>query len=170
TCGDQRCNGNETCLTCPGDCGACLACSAAPSCTDALGVPASPTRRYDLDVNATDTPDLAGTPPAQPAGNDCTDPQIRVRIAKINVAKGGGKLYCIVSASDGARSEVAITTKTRDLGDNEANYFDPTVAMFWGQKTLATTTDNLTITYDCFKVGSDAWAKALQALSDASQH
>jgi len=167
-CGDSICNNNETCLTCQQDCGPCPACAAAPSCTDSLGVPSSTNHRYDLDINAASTPDLGGASDGGPSGNDCGDAQLRLRIAKVSVSKGGGELYCIVSATDGAKSEVALTTKTKSLGDNDAHYFDPTVAVFWGQKDLSKTTDNLTITYDCFKVGSDAWAKALQALSDAA--
>ena len=29
TCGDNVCQSNETCITCPNDCGVCLACSGA---------------------------------------------------------------------------------------------------------------------------------------------
>src|SRR3954471_11702052 len=48
-CGDGSCNGSETCRSCPRDCGECPACSLAPSCTNALGIPSHPTTRYDLD-------------------------------------------------------------------------------------------------------------------------
>jgi hypothetical protein len=95
----------------------------------------------------------------------CKDPQLRLRIASVSVGSGGGQIYCIVNASDGKSSEVAITTKSKDLGDNETNYFSPSVGIFWGQTMLVPTTDNLTVTYDCFKVGSDAWQKALDAMS-----
>src|SRR5262249_22819525 len=118
TCGDSVCSGDETCLSCPGDCGPCQACSAAPSCTDALGVPSLRPHRWDPSANAASTPDLGGEP-LPGAHGDCGDAQIRLRIAKVSVAKGGGSLYCIISASDGARSEVALTTKTKDLGDND---------------------------------------------------
>jgi hypothetical protein len=143
-------------------------CSAAPSCTDAVGVPTMPTSRTDLDINpATALPDGGAQPPAVNAP-DCQDPQLRLRIAKIKVADGGGELYCVVNASDGTNSEVALTTKTKDLGNGETNFFDPSIAVFWGQKQLATTTNNVTITYDCWKVGSDAWSKVLMAMSDAA--
>jgi hypothetical protein len=33
---------------------------------------------------------------------------------------------------------------------------------------LQPTTNNLTLTYQCYKVGSDAWSKALGALGDAA--
>jgi hypothetical protein len=167
-CGDNACTGGETCTSCPGDCGPCPMCSAAPSCTDAVGVPTMPKPRPDLDVNPASTPDGGAAAPSV-QGPDCKDPQLRLRIAKIDVAKGGGSLYCIVTASDGNTSEVALTTKTKDLGDGDTNYFDPSVAVFWGQKGLATTTNNLTITYDCWKVGSDAWANVLMAMSMAAQ-
>jgi len=40
TCGDQSCNGSETCSTCPGDCGACppvcLGCYGPPYCGDGI--------------------------------------------------------------------------------------------------------------------------------------
>ncbi len=166
-CGDQVCNGDETCTSCPDDCGTCRSCSAAPSCTDAVGVPSMPLHRYDLDVNTTVHPDMYTAPSGDDA--NCGDAQLRLRIASITTTKGGGTLYCIVSASDGLHSEAAITTKTRSLNDGDSNYFDPAVGVIWGQKDLAKTTDNLTITYDCYVVGSDAWAKALMALGNAAQ-
>src|SRR5438270_12822072 len=55
SCGDQLCSAGESCTSCPEDCGACPGCSAAPSCTGALGVPTAPLHRYDLDVNAATT-------------------------------------------------------------------------------------------------------------------
>src|SRR4051812_12666135 len=32
-CGDLACTGDETCVTCPNDCGQCPVCNAAPSCS-----------------------------------------------------------------------------------------------------------------------------------------
>jgi hypothetical protein len=166
-CGDGACNGDETCTSCAEDCGACAACSGSPSCSDALGVPTAPLHRYDLDVNAAATPDMYTTPMS--TASDCGPAQLRLRIASITATKGGGELYCIISASDGGHSEVAITTKTKSLNDGETSFFDPSVGVTWGQKALQKTSDNLTLTYDCFKVGSDAWAQALMALGNSAQ-
>jgi hypothetical protein len=166
SCGDSICQTGETCLDCPDDCGPCPACTAAPSCTDAVGVPASTMPRADLDVGEP-VPDGGVAAPMIDDAN-CRDPQLRLRVASITATSGGGELYCIVSASDGTSSEVVLTTKTQSLGDGETGHFDPTVGVFWGQPMLITTSNNLTITYDCFKVGSDAWSKALMAASGAA--
>src|SRR5689334_21266323 len=40
-CGDNQCNGTETCESCPQDCGRCPRCSLAPSCTGAVSVPSA---------------------------------------------------------------------------------------------------------------------------------
>jgi hypothetical protein len=92
-----------------------------------------------------------------------------MRVSKITAYAGGGQIYCIIQSSDGASSEAAITTKTKDLGSGETNYFDPSTASFWGQTKLHATTNNLTITYDCFRVESDAWQNALSAMAGAAQ-
>jgi hypothetical protein len=167
TCGDSSCNGNETCASCARDCGVCPKCASAPSCTDAVGLPISPTLRSDLSQNQSKNPTDGGAPPLPPA-TECQDPKLRLRIEKILVHKGGGELYCVVSATDGATSEVAITQKTRNLGRGDAHFFDPSGALIWGQKDLHSTTNNLAITYNCFKVKSDSWAKVLAAMSSAA--
>jgi len=166
TCGDSKCTGTETCLSCHDDCGDCPQCNAAPSCTDAVGVPANPSHRVDLDKGIMSTVDGGGAPDVD--DHNCKEPQLRIRAASIKASKDSGALYCIITASDGTNSEVAITTKTKDLKDGETNYFDPTVGVFWGQKALVKTSTNLTITYDCWHVGSDAWSKALSALSSGA--
>lgn len=171
SCGDTLCNGTETCRTCPRDCGECPKCDYAPSCSNALGIPTSPTPRGDL-YQGTDAPDAGadGGDAAAPlsASSTCKDPELRLRVEKVTTYKGGGQVYCIIDATDGSSSEVAITTKTKDLGGGETNYFDPAVSMFWGQKQLHTTTNNLTVTYNCFVVKSDAWSKVFGAMGDAA--
>jgi hypothetical protein len=184
-CGDFICNGDETCLTCEQDCGECPKCTGAPSCTDAIGVPVNPVHRVDLDLGEPVSKSDAGVSSSDgavsmsdrgvlfldaglPSDSNCKDPQLRLRIEKATVIKNGGQLYCVISASDGKTSEVAITTKTKTLADKESNFFDPGIAIFWGQSALAKTTNNLTITYDCWKVNSDAWSKVLKAVSDAA--
>jgi hypothetical protein len=168
SCGDGICNGTESCRTCPRDCGECAKCSLAPSCSNALGIPANPTPRADLDqgVDVDAGPD--GGKPSTTGSNLCKDPELRLRIEKVTTYKGGGQVYCVIDATDGTTSEVAITTKTKSLGGGETNYFDPATSMFWGQKDLHTTTNNLTVTYNCFVVKSDAWAKVFGAMGDAS--
>lgn len=167
-CGDGRCGGGETCLSCREDCGACPTCGAAPSCTEAAGVPTTTMPRADLDVGTDAASSGDGAMPTPPNDVNCREPQLRLRVEKVSVHKGGGQIYCIISGTDGAASEVALTTKTKDLDDDEAHFFDPSVAVFWGLKSLAKTSGNLTVTYDCFKVGSDSWAKALEAMGEAS--
>jgi hypothetical protein len=98
----------------------------------------------------------------------CLDPELRLRIERVVVHNGGGEIYCVVSATDGAASEAAITAKTKKLADEETNYFDASTAIYWGQKDLHRTTNNLTVTFNCFKVTKDSWSKALKAMGDTS--
>jgi hypothetical protein len=172
TCGDGRCAGGETCLSCSLDCGQCPACALAPSCSNALGAPSNPTPRPDLDqgVALPDAGTDAGVPSALPGADGCQNPQLRMRIVDITTYSGSGTTFCIVDANDGATSEVAITPQSKALSDGETFYFDPATSMFWGQTGLHTTTNNLTITYNCFLVvDNSAWSSALQALGQASQ-
>lgn len=163
-CGDGICNGGEDCLSCQDDCGECPKCNYAPSCTDAVGVPTMTSGRPDLCVP------VAGPPPGQDGGaepaKNCGAAKLRMRVSKIHIKNGGGKIYCVVNASDGVASEVAITTKTSDLGDGQDFFFDPSVGVFWGQKELHPTTNNLTITYNCVVIKDDVFAKVLQAAAD----
>jgi hypothetical protein len=173
-CGDGICNNNETCQTCPDDCNICAACNAAPSCTNAVGIPANPPDRSDLDIwdNVTQPapPDGGMSTPPPPDGSNCRDPQVRVRIASISVQQNGGQYYCIIDASNGAHSEAAVTDLSKQLGDGETNYFDPSVGVFWGQQALVTTSTNLTITYKCYRTnnGAASVASVLTALGNAA--
>jgi hypothetical protein len=166
-CGDGMCNGTETCRTCSRDCAECPKCDLAPSCSNALGIPAHPTPRHDLDEGIDNGPD-GGTPPNLAGAELCKDPELRLRVEKVTTYKGGGQIYCVIDASDGKTSEVAITQKTASLGDGKSHYFDPAFGTFWGQKTPHPTTNNLTVTYNCFVVKSDAWAKVFGAMGDAA--
>jgi hypothetical protein len=83
--------------------------------------------------------------------------------------KGDGKIYCIVSASDGVTSEAAITAKG-EIPPNKTHYFNESVGVFWGKKELHATTNNLTVTYNCFREkDNEAFAKALEAMSKTAK-
>ncbi len=169
-CGDQSCGSTETCRSCPKDCGACPKCDTAPSCTGAEGVPSSTTPRPDLNLTDKDYPELSKPDGgvALSSTQGCDAAQLRLRIEKIKTYKGGAEIYCIVNATDGKTSEVAITPKTKGLADGESYFFAPDVGLVWGQKDIKSTSTNLTITYNCVRVKGDSFAKVLQAASDAS--
>lgn len=166
SCGDGTCNGSETCRSCARDCGACPTCSLAPSCTNAVGAPSSPKLREDLSQPPV-TAD-GGAPDTDATSSVCLDPELRLRIERVVVHKGGGEIYCVVSATDGATSEAALTGKTKKLAKEETHFFDPATALYWGQKELHPTTNNLTVTFNCFVVKGDSWAKVLKAMGDTS--
>lgn len=179
-CGDGTCNTNENCETCSLDCGECPACSLAPSCSEAVGLPVDPSPRLDLDIGEdVDAGPDASVPSALPGDNGCQNAQLSLRIAQITTYKGGGQIYCIVSSTDGVSSEAALTGETKDLGDGESYAFDPTNSVFWGgtggadggtETAFHSTSDNLTITYNCFVVeNNSAYSAALNALAGAAQ-
>jgi hypothetical protein len=179
-CGDGACSGTETCETCSLDCGLCPACSLAPSCSEAVGLPVNPTPRWDLYVGESiDAGPDASVPSALPGADGCQDAQLSLRIAQVTAHSGGGEIYCIISSTDGIWSDAALTGRTKDLGSGESYSFDPTSSIFWGGTGVGdggsgatafhATSDNLTITYNCFKVvDNSAWAAALNALSSAA--
>lgn len=169
-CGDGVCTtGVETCRTCAQDCGECLQCGLAPSCSDAVGVPSSPKKRDDLSQPAGDAGAPGADAGAASGGGSCKDPELRLRIESVKVHKGGGEVYCVVSATDGSTSEAAVTAKTKSLKDGETNFFDATTSLYWGQKELHRTSNNLTVTFNCFVVKSDAWANVLGAMGDTAK-
>lgn len=168
-CGDGRCDPGEDCSTCADDCGQCPRCNYAPSCSDAVGVPTMPALRADLCIG--DHPAAApgdGGASAPSGVRNCGPARLRLRVQKIHWHNGSDNSYCIVHASDGLTSSVAITPKSGSAGDGRDFFWDPAQGVFWGQKELALSTNNLTVTYDCFAVKSDAWAKVLKAAGDAA--
>jgi hypothetical protein len=171
-CGNGVCDASEDCLSCPLDCGQCPACALAPSCSNALGAPANPAPRPDL-YQGDSAPDAgadASVPDQLPGTDGCENAQLRMRVVAIETYSGGGTIFCIVDGNDGSTSEVAITPQTKALGNNETFFFDPANSMFWGQTALHTTTNDLTITYNCFNVvDNSAWSAALNALGQAAQ-
>jgi hypothetical protein len=139
-----------------------------------VGDPSSPTPRPDLDQGLADAGADGGVdasaPYSMPGQDGCENPELRLRIERITTNTGGGTTVCMVEATDGATSEVATTSVTGDLSSGQTFYFDPGTSIFWGQNGLHTTTNNLTITYNCFLVTNDAtWTAALNALGQAAQ-
>jgi hypothetical protein len=182
-CGDGACSGGESCETCSLDCAVCPACTLAPSCSEAVGLPVNPTPRLDLYLGESVDAGLdASVPSALPGNDGCQDAQLSLRVAQITAYSGGGQIYCIISSTDGVWSDAALTGRTKDLGSGESYAFDPTSSIFWGgtgggdggggagTTTFHTTSDNLTITYNCFLVVDNAaWTAALNALAGAAQ-
>jgi hypothetical protein len=125
----------------------------------------------DLDVGESiDAGPDASVPYALPGTDGCQDAQLTMRISQITTYSRGGQIYCIVSSTDGVSSEAALTGKTKALSSGESYAFDPTSSVFWGQTGLHETSNDLTITYNCFLVVDDAaWAAALSALAGAAQ-
>jgi hypothetical protein len=166
-CGDGTCGGSENCRTCTVDCGKCAKCEYAPSCDGALGAPAAPTVRGDLS-NPTVEGD-AGAAPAPISSTACLQPELRIRINKVRSINGDGEVYCIVDANDGQTSEAAITSKMPLAGGKEV-FISQGEGTLWGQQALKPSTNNLTLTYNCYKVasGGGAWAAALGALGNTA--
>ncbi len=181
-CGDGYCNVNESCKTCSPDCGSCVACSLAPSCSRAAGIPTAATHLSAFDSGArqiytSGVDEETGAPLGTDFdGTECVAPELRVRVRQINVVRdgvwlGSADLYCIVSASDGAHSEVAITPLQYDVGDaHPPLIFPPEASLFWGQGKSWQTLDNLTITYQCFSaVSYESYTKVFDALQTGAK-
>src|SRR5580704_9820257 len=97
-CGDGQCSSGETFETCSLDCGECPACSLAPSCPEAVGLPVSPSPRLDLDIGeSVDAGPDASFPYPLPGTDGCQDAQLSLRIAQITPYEGVGQIYCIIS-------------------------------------------------------------------------
>ncbi len=196
-CGDNACSKDETCVTCPTDCGQCPKCDAAPSCSKGAALPAQPKPlSFDELSWPRDAAD-AGVPDGGfPSGTDCSAAQLRLRISRLEVGHQAKQVwlptgtldgspqsyYCVVQASDGAivpaseagisgTVEVALTKATASIPDHGGADFAPTDSIFWGQSGPRLTQNNLTVTYSCFQQkdpGSDSWSKVLSAAGDAA--
>ncbi len=149
-------------------------CPSAPSCGNGnLGAPATPTVRGDLTVytdNGKSVAVDAGAPPPPPIPRGtCLDPQLRIRLQKVKVHKGKGDAYCIIEANDGVTSEAAVTMKTGELKDGDEFPFPVGQGTLWGQGMPECTSNNLTLTYYCYKVvDNSAWSAALNALGSTA--
>ncbi len=177
SCGDGVCNTNETCADCSPDCGTCPVCDLAPTCTGSVAVPSSagPLTSFDNGERAiysSGVDEQTGKPLGTPfAQTDCVAPQLRMRIRQINVVRDGvsfgtADLYCVISASDGAHSEVMITPLQNNVGDDSPPLiFQPEASLFWGQGKPWQTLNNLTITYQCFRaVSNESYTKVFDAI------
>jgi hypothetical protein len=149
-------------------------CPAAPSCGNGnLGAPATTIVRSDLTVytdngKAVAVDGGAPVPPPMPRGT-CLDPQLRIRLQKVKVHKGSGEAYCIIEANDGVTSEAAVTMKTGELKDGDEFPFPVGQGTLWGQGMPECTSNNLTLTYYCYKVvDNSAWSAALSALGSTA--
>lgn len=174
-CGDLICvDAIEDCESCALDCGECPTCDMAPTCTGALAVPTStePLAGCENSVGDEDRTNYAcGTElGVAPSETTCADPQLRLRVRQMSIRRGffdiERQLYCLITAEDGAHSELLVTP-LRDVAGNRmtTNLNLPLAeALFWGQGDLYRSTANLTITYTCYLSSDNA---ATQAAIDA---
>jgi hypothetical protein len=194
-CGDNVCQPSETCVTCPNDCGQCLACSGSPSCSNGLALPSQTTERAFDELSAPASQSDAGVAVAD--GTNCADAQLRLRISRLEVGHQGKEVwlptgtvsgppqsyYCLLQASDGAvvasspdagsngTVEVALTKPTALIADYGGSDFAPTDSIFWGQTGPRLTQSNLTVTYSCFQQaqpGSNSFSAVLSAAASAA--
>lgn len=186
-CGDGVCaRGAETCMTCPLDCNACPTCDMAPTCTGALAVPLTTTALATCNNTATDgtlrTNYACGAElGVAPSATTCADPQLRIRVREITVQRGTldipRNLYCVISAEDGAHSELLLITPREVAGNRNTTHINlrPSEGLLWGQGDLYRSIANITVTYGCFLASDGAAAqRVLDAIAGragmAAQH
>jgi hypothetical protein len=172
-CGDNVCNGTETCVNCPADCGDCPACALAPSCTGASSVPSSPMAlaSFNNDGQTMYTSGVGLGPPI--AGSGCSDPLLKMRVSQVLVHKNGApgslEMFCLVQADDGQSSQLMLTPDYMNLSDNNPPLIlSPAAGTFWGQAVngIKLSQFNITVTYQCFMVLTPgALQSALTAIS-----
>lgn len=196
-CGNFTCEMDETCETCPTDCGQCPACNAAPSCSVGVALPSQPGTLSFAELSAPVAGAMTGVPDGGfPPSVDCGGAQLRMRISRIEVDHQGKQVwlptgtldgspqtyYCLVQASEGAvvsspdagdngTIEVALTKPTASIPDHGGVDFGPADSIFWGQAGPRLTQNNLTITYSCFQQadpGGNSWAAVLAAAGMAA--
>jgi len=171
-CGNKSCEKNETCETCPFDCGDCPTCDEAPTCTGALSVPTESEHLAECD-NGEEKIYTCGSGVSVPVEDtNCTDPQLRFRIRQMNIERGDlitKGIYCVVSAEDGMHSELLITPYKDAKYGKSTFTFPISQSLFWGQGDLYASFSNVTITYDCWESSnSDAYKKLFDDVSDAA--
>lgn len=173
-CGNQTCEqqAGEDCESCPFDCGDCPTCDLAPTCTGALAVPTGSTHLAECDNNE-QTIYSCGQGVSTPVEEtNCTDPELRFRIRKIDIQRGDlitKGIYCVVAAEDGMHSELLVSPyQTAKYGKSTLT-FPVSQALFWGQGDLYKSFSNITITYNCFESSnSKAYDKVFSDISDAA--
>lgn len=179
-CGDGFCSGTENCETCPVDCGDCVSCSLAPTCTNGASLPASFTALPSFDCTDTDGGDPrcgVGVDAGAPIQDtDCLAPQLKVGLADIRVILNGvgGSLtmFCMIGSDDGHTSELIVTPQETGIPDHASPILLPaSEATFWGQDTGSPKLSQfpLTINYQCFEVDSNStWEAVLGAISQSA--
>jgi len=130
-------------------------CDLAPSCTGAVAVPTSTEPLEDCD-SGDRTNYACGLDLGAPADDTtCLDPQLRLRIKQIRVTRGNSipdtHAYCIVSAEDGARSELLVTRRFLVTSRDTTVNLPLSEAVFWGQGNLYRSINNVTLTYECYE-------------------
>lgn len=169
-CGDGFCTrGAETCMSCPLDCERCPTCDMAPSCTGALAVPTSttavPSCNNSMGSNDRTNYSCGADLGVAPSATTCADPQLRIRIREISIQRGWfdipSNLYCIVSAEDGAHSELLLVAPREAAGNQRTTRINltPSQGLLWGQGGLYRSIANVTITYGCFLASNGATAQ-----------
>lgn len=169
-CGDGFCTrGAETCMSCPLDCNRCPTCDMAPSCTGALAVPTSsmavPSCNNSVGDNDRTNYACGGDLGVAPGATTCADPQLRIRIREISIRRGffdvPRNLYCIVSAEDGAHSELLLVAPREVAGNQNTTRINlpPSQGLLWGQGGLYRSISNVTITYGCYLASDGAAAQ-----------
>jgi hypothetical protein len=179
-CGDGICSGGENCETCPVDCGQCVACSLAPSCSNGASLPATFSPLSDLDCTDTDGGNpscgvgIDAGPPIQ--DTDCLAPLLKIGLADVTVVlngvSGSLNMFCIIGADDGHTSELIITPQLSGIPDHSTPILVPaSEGTFWGQSTGTPLLSQfpITINYQCFEVDSNStWEAVLGAIAKAA--
>lgn len=174
-CGDTACNGDETCATCPADCGECPTCMVSPTCTGASSVPANPTPLDSFNNNGQTMfscgSDLGGSPDEE----DCSEPLLKMRLYQVVVHDAGAsgsklEMFCLIQADDGQSSQLVMTPDWANLSDGSPPLvISPAAGTFWGQAVngIKLSQFNITITYQCYMVLTPGvLEQALGAVSD----
>lgn len=157
-CGNLKCDGEETCVECPIDCGQCPTCDWAPTCTGAHSIPigSEPIEEFGNESQVIWSSGVDLGPTADET--DCLDAKLRMRLRQIRIHKNGADLidvdlYCIITANEGDKgSEIYMTPLSYKVGDGDAPLlFDVGKSKFWGQLDLRPTNMNLSIDYRCYR-------------------
>jgi hypothetical protein len=157
TCGDALCTRpEETCETCPLDCGECPVCDLAPTCTGATAAPTSTSELADCN-SGTRSNYSCGTGLGVPASETtCADPQLRIRMKSLSIRRGNTTsardLYCTISAEDGTHSELMVMTPRGVSGGGRTTNINLGLSesIAWGQGDLYRSISNITLTYSCY--------------------